>query len=176
MIAVSRVLTLLALLGAAPALAQGSEVQVGKNGKESSARVVPRMHRKDARFAITNRPGNATLLLTDYGVAMQLTDRGLEDAFRDQGKDGQAGFWSRMLGAAMRSSVRAMLDHAIEYPYSEVQEIRFHEGRIILVNADGTESKMQTRVNDTEVMESFRERDAHAFIAEFRKVKARSRQ
>lgn len=144
---------------------------------DSPGRIGPRRHPRDARTAIATRDGMVALLLTRDAVAMQLTDRGLRDIGRDMDEDmdEEEGFLAGIIQAAVRSSVATMLKRSVEYPVSEIRDVSYRDGRLVFTGEDGERVFDSVTVNDTDVMTSFSDADARAFVREFRRLKAATR-
>lgn len=155
-------------LAAAPASAQ-------TRSSSSEARVVSRQPLRAAESAIQTRDGRVAFLLVDRTLVLQMTDRGLANVARDMDQDlkEESGI-GRFIGGIVRSSVRSMLDHGIEYPLAELREARYEGGRLRLVGRDGKEVFQNVKLNDTEVMESFDPAHARAFVARVNQAKRRA--
>lgn len=156
----------------------GTRVSVSTGSDDDSpGRIGPRRDPRQARSAIATRDGKVALLLTRDAVAMQLTDRGLRDIGRDMDEDaeGEDGFVAEIIQAAVRSSVATMLKRSVEYPVSELRDVQYRGGRLVFTGEDGERVFEDVSVNDTDVMESFSEADARAFVREFQRLKASRR-
>jgi hypothetical protein len=156
----------------------GTRVSVSTGSDDDSpGRIGPRRHLRDARTAIATRDGKVALLLTRDAVAMQLTDRGLREIGRDMDEDGdeEEGFLAGIIQAAVRSSVTTMLKRSVEVPVSEIRDVQYRGGRLVFTGEDGERVFDHVTVNDTDVMTSFSDADARAFVREFRLLKAAER-
>lgn len=156
----------------------GTRVSVSTGSDDDSpGRIGPRRHLRDARAAIATRDGKVALLLTRDAVAMQLTDRGLRDIGRDMDEDTheEDGFLAGIVQAAVRSSVTTMLKRSVEVPVSEIRDVDYRGGRLVFTGEDGERVFDHVTVNDTDVMDSFSDADARAFVREFRRLKAATR-
>ena len=156
----------------------GTRISVSTGADDDSpGRIAPRRHPRDARSAIATRDGKVALLLTHDAVALQLTDRGLRDVGRDMDEDmdEEEGFLAGIIQAAVRSSVTTMLKRSVEYPVSELRDVEYRGGRLVFTGEDGERVFENVTVNDTDVMESFSDADARAFVREFRRLKAAAR-
>jgi hypothetical protein len=157
---------------------RGTRVSVSTGSDDDSpGRIGPRRHPRDARSAIATRDGMVALLLTRDAVAMQLTDRGLRDIGRDMDEDmeEEEGFLAGIIQAAVRSSVTTMLKRSVEYPVREIRDVSYRDGRLVFTGEDGERVFDSVTVNDTDVMTSFSDTDARAFVREFRRLKAATR-
>lgn len=163
--------------GAAQAQEQATRVSVSHGSDDSPGRIGRRWDPRDARSAITTRDGMVMMLLTRDAVALQLTDRGLRDVRREMHEEAreEGGFLAEVIAAAVRGSVGTMLKRSVEYPVSELRDVSYRGGRLVFTGVDGERVFEKVTVNDADVMESFSEAEARAFVREFRRVKDRSR-
>ncbi|HEX2187989.1 MAG TPA: hypothetical protein VHG51_03775 [Longimicrobiaceae bacterium] len=163
--------------GAAQAQEHATRVDVSHGSDDGPGRIGRRWDPRDARSAITTRDGMVMVLLTRDAVAMQLTDRGLRDVAREMDEDvrDEDGLLAGVIAAAVRGSVRTMLKRSVEYPVSELGDVSYRGGRLVFTGEDGERVFDSVTVNDADVVESFSEADARAFVREFRRLKARAR-
>lgn len=136
----------------------------------------PRHDPADARLAIHTEDRASTLILTSEVVAVQLSDRAMRELRRKSKdeEDEDENALSRAIKSAVLSGVRSMLDHSAEVPLRQLQTADYRDGRLIFTTRKGERVLDGIDVNDRDVMESFSERDAKAFVHEFRRMKARS--
>jgi beta-lactamase regulating signal transducer with metallopeptidase domain len=140
-------------------------VQVSTDA-DSVARIVPRVPVSDAAFGIITRSGEAALLLRDSTIVVQLTDLGLEELGRDDaGEDEDRDFLASLLEKMLRTGLRMLLDHAVEYSLADLREARYEEGRLVLESRSGGDVFRNLEVNGRDVMADFHPRDARAFVA-----------
>jgi hypothetical protein len=175
-------LLLLAVLAAvAPSLAHASGQRVsfgcGSCG-DSPVEWAPRHPVAASRLAITTTNRSITLLLTDDEVAMQLSDPAFHKATRDLRRD--AGEHDdNVLGEAIRTAVVAgvgsLLDHSARCPLSELRDVTYANGRLALTSVNGRPVYQDADTDDEDVLASFSERDARAFVREFQRAKATRR-
>jgi hypothetical protein len=155
-----------------PCAALAHDTVVGGCRIERPARLAER-HVHDQRFAIHTTDRGATLLLTSRVVAVQLSDRVLRridrefDRERDEDDDGALG---TVIKDAVLGSVRAMLDHSIECPLRHVRDVRWRDGKLAIVTDRGDRLFEGLVVNDEEMLASFSDRDAIAFVEEFHRT------
>ena len=132
-----------------------------------------------ARLAILTEDRDAALVLTRDLVAIQLSDRILHkldrDIAREKDKDDEDGLIGQVIKSAVLGSVRALLDHSLECPIEDLRDVRYRDGRLILITEDGDRVFEDLNINDHEVLEGFSEHDALAFVREFRRAKERGR-
>ena len=144
---------------------------------DSPARWAPRHDPRDARLAIDSEGGNATLLITDGVVALQLSDRTLRKANRElrNEEDEEDNAIARAVMAAVLSGVRTLLDHSAECPVRDLRDVQYRGGRLVLTTEGGDRLFDGLDVNDRTVLECFSDRDARLFVREFQRVKDRLR-
>ena len=132
----------------------------------------------DARLAITTRNRGATLLLTDEVVAVQLSDRAFHRVQRklraERGED-EDNVLARAIRTAVMSSVAAVLDHSAECEITDIRDVQYRQGQLVFVTEEGDRLFENMDVDDENVMAGFSERDARAFVQEFRRLKSRER-
>ncbi|HTO91916.1 MAG TPA: hypothetical protein VMJ70_12355 [Candidatus Sulfotelmatobacter sp.] len=140
------------------------------------SRLAPRLDTRDARFSITTDDEQATLLLTNKVVAIQLSDRAfhsLHRKFRDiQLEDDNV--LAQTIKAVVLGTVEAMLDHRIECPIRDIDDVQYRNGRLVFITSDNDTIFENIDVHDRNVLEGFSEADARAFVREFKRVKDRS--
>jgi len=132
---------------------------------------------EDARLAITTRGGKATLLINEEVVAMQLSERTFGKIQKKLAKERDVEedyVLARAIKTAVLSSVVALLNHSAECSIDDIREVDFRNGRLVLISEDGDRLFESVEVDDDDMMASFSERDARAFVREFRKLKAES--
>jgi hypothetical protein len=82
----------------------------------------------------------AALVLTRDRVAVQLSDRALRDFDREISRekdDEDGGVIADAIKGAILGSVRALLDHSLECPVEDLRDVRYRDGRLILITEDG---------------------------------------
>ena len=137
----------------------------------------PRHDARDARLAIHTEDKASTLILTSEVVAIQLSDNALKGLRREikkeKDKDDEDNVLSQALKSAVLGSVRSMFDHSAECPMRELRSVDYRGGKLIFTTRKGKRVLDEIEVNDKDVMASFSERDAKAFVREFRRMKSR---
>ena len=134
----------------------------------------------DARFAITTRNGEVTLLLTHDVVAMQLSDRTFHHVDRELRKkerdhEDEDNPLAEAISTAIISGVRALLDHSAECPIREVKDVDYRSGELAFTLNDGERLFRHVELDDTNVMQNFSASDARAFVQEFRRLKGQGK-
>lgn len=170
-----RILLIAALLAAATASTAHGQTRgsvIIDGDKDSPAYVIDRMLAGDARFAMVSGNGELAMMIDDDAVIVQFTDRGLGKIGREMEEERESGLLGRMVAALVRNSVRTLLDHAVAYPISELQDARYDGERLVLTDREGKQVFENVEVNGTDLVQGFSARDARAFVAHFRKAKA----
>ena len=171
-------LLLAALLPAGAASAHDHHVTIGSCEVREPLDWGARHDQRRARFAMLTEDRAAALVLTRDRVAIQLSDRALRDLDREISRekdDEDGGVIAGAIKGAILGSVRALLDHSLECPLEDLRDVRYRDGRLILITEDGDRIFEDLNINDHEVLEGFSEHDALAFVREFRRAKERSR-
>jgi beta-lactamase regulating signal transducer with metallopeptidase domain len=144
--------------------ASSASLKVGD--ADSIARIVPRLAASQASYAIVTRSGQVALLLRDSTIVVQLTDRGLEEIGRtDARRDEDRGFLSTLFESMLRTGLRVLLDHGIEYALADLREARYEDGRLVLESRRGGDVFRNLDIDGRDVMADFRPRDARTFAA-----------
>jgi hypothetical protein len=173
------VLTLMfaALLPAGAALAHDHHVKFGSCEVREPLEWGARHDLARARFAILTEDRAAALVLTPDGVAVQLSDQTLHQFDRELARelDEDDGVIADAIKGAILGSVRTLLDHSLECPVEDLRDVRYRDGRLILITESGDRIFEDLDINDHEVLEGFSEHDALAFVREFRRAKERGR-
>ena len=169
-------IALVSLFPAGGALAHGHDApsaMVCTSCCDSPARWADRHDLDEARLAIDSESGEATLLLTDRVVAIQLSDRMLRKVKRElrDEQDEEDNPIARAVMAVVLSSVRTLLDHSAECPIRELRDVQYRHGRLVFITEDGDHLFEGLDLNDRDVTESFPEQDARRFVAEFQRAK-----
>jgi len=171
-------LLLAALLPAGAAFAHDHHVNLGSCEVREPVEWGARHDPARARFAMLTEDRAAALLLTRDLVVIQLSDRTLHELDREiarEDHDEEDGVIADAIKSAILGGVRALMDHSLECPIDDVRDVRYRDGRLVLVTEDGDRIFEDLQVNDHDVLEGFSERDAQAFVREFRRAKARGR-
>jgi hypothetical protein len=128
---------------------------------------------RHARFAMPAGDGEVTLVLTRRVVALQLSDRILRELDRelDREEDESAGWLEHVIKGAVIGGVRNLLDHSLECRVAELRDVRYRDGRLVLVTEDGDRIFEDVKYDDRPILESFADEDARAFVREFRRLK-----
>ncbi len=140
--------------------------------------IAPRHEAGESRIAITTEDGAAVLLLTGDVMAVQLSDRTLHKVdrkLRAKEEDGEGGPIGMAIKSAVISSVRSILNHSAECPISRLRDVEYEDGRLVVTTNRGRHVFEHLDVNDHDLMSGFSERDARAFVREFRTIKAENR-
>jgi len=173
------ILMLAALLPASAALAHDHSVTIGSCEAREPLEWGTRHDLGRARFAILTEDRAAALVLTRDLVAVQLSDQTLRkldrEIAREKDQDEEDGLIAQVIKSAVLGSVRALLDHSLECAIEDLRDVRYRDGRLILITEDGDRIFEGLNIDDHEVLEGFSEHDALAFVQEFRRAKAHGR-
>jgi hypothetical protein len=145
------------------------------SGVEEPARWAPRHDTRLARYVITSRDGKVDLLLTPTAVAFQLSDRKMESIERElrdeQNEDADNSFGSAIKTAVV-AGVRVLLKHSAECSIRDLRDVDYRDGALVFVTRDGDRVFNQFESDDVDLLAAFPEREARAFVREFRRFKA----
>jgi hypothetical protein len=139
-------------------------------------RWAPREDTRDAGTVITSDDGDVSLLLTSHRVAVQLSDHTwhkLDRKLREKQDDDEDNVLATAIKQVVISSVRSMFDHSVECRIRDLERVDYSGGRLIFTAENGDRVFEKLEVNDRDVMTSFTERDARAFVRAFRAAKSR---
>jgi hypothetical protein len=128
----------------------------------------------DARLAITTEDGKVMLLLTDRDVVFQLSNRTLHRVRRElrDAKDEQDNWLASAIVTAVTGTVCELLDHSFVCGVRDIRDVSYQDGRLVFIGRHGRPMFHDARCSDTDVMGAFSDRDARAFVREFRRLKA----
>lgn len=143
---------------------------------DKPARWASRHDLRDAVIAITTESGEATLLLSDNVVAMQLSDRTIKKVrkeLRESQDENDSGPFGEAIKTVVFSVVRSALNHSIECPIRELRNVEYENGELVFTTEDGDRLFRNVDINDSQVLEDFSENDARAFVREFKRLKHR---
>ncbi|WP_141691592.1 hypothetical protein [Rhodohalobacter halophilus] len=140
---------------------------LGSTSTES--KIVSRVQSSEADLAISNREKSVDLLIIQDAVVLQFTNDFLDDLEREISGENEISdepYIAEIIRSAVSSGVKTMLSKAIAVPFSEIESVRFEEGRIVMINTFGEELFSEIEIDDTNIMEDFRRRDARRFVSE----------
>jgi len=170
------------LLAAPPAIACGHDDCPGSldigSGIETPARWAPRVDSRSAVYGITSRDGKIELLLTPSVVAFQLSDEkmsAIERKLRDEQNEGEDNPLGSAIKTAVFAGVRVLLKHGAVCPVRELRDVDYRDGELVFVTRSGDRVFDRVEVDDRDLLASFPEREARAFVREFRRLKAGGR-
>jgi hypothetical protein len=167
------------LLGAPTASACGHDdcsasISIG-SGVEEPARWAPRHDSRLARYVMTTRDGKVDLLLTPTAVAFQLSDRkmnSIERELRDEQNSDVDNALCSAVKTAVLAGVRVLLKHSAECSIRDLRDVDYRNGALVFLSSDGDKVFGGLEENDGDLMGSFPETQARAFVREFRRLKA----
>jgi hypothetical protein len=143
---------------------------------DSPARWASRHDTRDARFVINTEGGEASLLITNSVVAVQFSDKTINKVhrkFKEAENEDADNALGHAIKVAVLSSIRILLDHSAECPIRDIRDVDYHNGRLVITTDNGKSLFDDMDVSDEDVLGSFSEHDALAFVKEFRRAKGR---
>ena len=153
---------------------RSASLSVG-SGVAEPARWAPRHDSRLARFVITSRDGKVDLLLTPSAVAFQLSDRKMDSIERELGDEQNSGEDNTVCSAvktAVLAGVRVLLKHSAECSIRDLRDVDYRDGGLVFVASDGERVFEQLEDNEGDLLASFPENQARAFVREFHRLKA----
>jgi len=162
-----------------PALTATSPAQACRHGFNLSGdhvRFADHQNLSDARYAITTEDGKVTLVLTDDDVAIQLSDRTLHRVQRElQDKEEEDdNFLASIIKTVVIGTVGEIIDHSFACPVRKLRDVSYQDGRLVLIDKNGSHVFADADIDDSDVLASFSEKDARNFVREFHRLKAES--
>lgn len=134
------------------------------------AETIDRVDRNSSVRLITNRDESVDLAVTNSGIAIQFSDKFLENLDNEinssENDSGEKSAFGDAIRSMVSSGVRSLLEHAILIPYYEIGSVSYSDGRIIITDLDGKEIFNDLEMNDKQVMDDFSRRDARRFVAD----------
>ena len=76
--------------------------------------------------------------------------------------------------SAITGGVRRLLDHTADQDVHEIRSVSYRDDRLIFLHQRGHEPFEGLEMDDDHVLESFSQKDAIAFVREFRLAKAQT--
>jgi hypothetical protein len=92
------------------------------------------------------------------------------DMAKDSG--GQKSGLGASIAGFVKNTVAGALDRQVEYPISEVRDVRYEDGRLVIRSMSGGRMSLFQSSQDDRGRDTFRPVDAQAFIAAFNARKA----
>jgi hypothetical protein len=161
---ISIAVLLLTVFSATSAVAQDGPPFVTKS--DIDAELLPRLAQSEAEFSMTTKEGSVEMLILDTAIYMQFSDRFMEDLEKEiNEEESDDSAFAEAIKAAVTSGVRSMLNRSLVIPISQISEMGYENGRLIMKDYDGEELFEDLDINGVEVMEDFRPRDARKFIS-----------
>jgi hypothetical protein len=154
------------LIVALPDSSTAQKNQAFITAQDIDADIVQRVTPDQAEEAIRTRGGSVDLMLTDSRLIIQFSDHFLENIQQEINKErtGDSGFVDAIL-SAVSGGVQTLLDRAMAIPLHELREIRYDDGRLIIIHQNGKEIFNDLEVDGIDVMEDFTPDDGHRFAA-----------
>ncbi|MFL5501836.1 MAG: hypothetical protein ACJ79Q_11430 [Gemmatimonadaceae bacterium] len=159
---------------AVPLFAQDtSGIHVSVHVPDSVAHVVDRETADHARFAIVSRDGQASLLLMDTTIVVQMTDRGLARMNAREATDTIKSAATKLFARMALGALVPFFDHGIAYHLRDLADAKYEDRRLQLIRGNGDEVFRDVEIGKGPLMESFPPADAEAFAAHARAARAR---
>ena len=155
----------LLLLLSAPAFAKGN-ISISINSDDSRTELGDRHELREARTAIVTQNRSVELMLIGDVVAIQLSDRALND-MDSKKKD------KNLLEEILLAGVQVAVGKSIEYPVASIQSIDYVNGALRIIGADGKPVFTEVKVNGPNVLRDFARADAVRFANAVRAAKKR---
>lgn len=154
------------LIAALPDSSTAQKSQPFITAQDIDADIVQRVTPDQATEAIRTRGGSVDLMLTDSRLVIQFSDQFLKNIEEEISKEksGESGF-ADMILSAVSGGVTSLLNRAMAIPLHELREIRYDEGRLIIIHQNGKEIFNDLEVDGAEVMEDFNPDDGYRFAA-----------
>ena len=156
-----------------------SSVTYAQNGSnitissDVDAETVDRFSESEVVRFITNSDESVNLMVAQTGIAIQFSDRFLNDLddeiLNSEDENSEATAFEKAIRAMVGSGVRTLLDHAILIPFYELSSVRYDDGRIHVTDINGEDIFENLEVNDKQIMEDFSRRDSRRFVADAEK-------
>lgn len=149
------------------------DFSLGEGSLESPARWAPRRESRLARFTILSRDGKVALLLMPTAVAFQLSDgtmRRIDRELRVKADEAEDNPLGEAIKTAVLAGVRVMLKHSAECSLRDLRDIDYRDGELVFITRDGDRVFDHIDMNDENLTRSFDEREAKAFVHEFRRL------
>lgn len=173
--------TALVMLAATAAHAREATISLNHGFEcKEPMRWADRLETRGARIVMDNSDEEVTLLVTDRVMALQLSDRTMHKVDRElHQKEHAHDADDDAVGDALRSAVigavRSLLDHSIVCPLDEIRDVRYEDGRLVIVGRDGHELFERVDHDDADVLTTFVPADARLFVREFHRMRERAR-
>jgi hypothetical protein len=167
------ILALLALM-AAPS-ARACDFSFSGDLDAPGGHIAERQDPRDARLIITTEGGEASLVLTDRVVAIQLSDARFAEVrrkLRHKRREYDDNVLAQTIRTAVLTAVGDVLDHSIEYRVRDIRSVEYRNGRLVIRTRHGHHLFEGAEIDDEPVLESFSAADARAFVREFERVKS----
>ena len=148
---------------------------LGNASVEAPARWAPRRESRLARFTVLSRDGKVALLLMPTSVAFQLSDgtmRKIENQLRDEADEAEDNPLGDAIKTAVLAGVRVLLKHSAECSLRDLRDVDYRDGELVFISTDGDRVFRGLDMNDDDLTRAFSEREARAFVHEFRRLRA----
>ncbi|MEQ1832505.1 MAG: hypothetical protein ABL977_05570, partial [Candidatus Eisenbacteria bacterium] len=145
---------------------------------ESPARWAPRRESRLARVQILSRDGKVALLLMPTSVAFQLSDgtmRKVEQKLREEAHEAEDNPLGEAIKGAVLAGVRVLLKHSAECSLRDLRDVDYRDGELVFTGTNGERVFDHIDLNDQDLSRAFDEREAKAFVHEYRRLQGAGR-
>ena len=134
---------------------------------EVDADIQPRVAHGQADFAMTTREGSVDFLIMNEAIYIQFSDSFMqeleEEIDREAGTDDSA--FAEAIKAAVTGGVKSLLNRSMAIPLQNISEMSYENNRLIIKDIEGQEIFGELEIDDTNIVEDFRPRDARRFVS-----------
>lgn len=156
----------LLVLLSTPALAKEG-LSISLNSDDSRTELGERHELREARAAIVSQDRSVELMLIGDVIAMQLSDRALDQMDSKKEKD------KNLFEEILLAGVQVAVGKSIEYPVASIKSIDYADGALRIIGADGKPVFTEVKVNGTNVLRDFTRADAVRFANAVRAARKR---
>ncbi|PYQ30346.1 MAG: hypothetical protein DMF56_05900 [Acidobacteria bacterium] len=157
------------LLASGTALAKDG-ISLSLSSDDSRTQFGDRHDVRHARATIATRDRAVVLLLLDDVVAMQLSDKAMNELDAEKKKK-DTSFLEDLIVAGVKLAV----GKSIEYPIEHIHVLDYSNGALRVIGADNKPVFTELKVNGTDVLRDFSPADVARFASAFRAAKAARR-
>jgi len=146
-------------------LATPAAAQRGETASTDSTWVVTRVSPAKARQSLRTRSNQATVLLLDTTLVVQVTDRALAQMKASVRDSASEGLGARVIAQVIGSTLGAIFDHGIAYDLRGLREARAEGSRLVLEDRAGKRVFDRMELNGRDLMDDFSPAEASRFAA-----------
>jgi hypothetical protein len=151
-----------------PERAEAQRVVIDGRSQDSVLRLERRLAPEQAIRAMTSRSGNVDMLHIDGAVVLQLTDAGIDRIRVGEKAESQSGL-GRLFEELVVGGLRVLLDRAMVHDLRDIGDVRYEADEIIFEDRTGNRVFQSLNVHGENVLQSFDDAEARAFVAHLRR-------